>query len=118
MAAHLVQPAQVALRPAADEQQGRSPGVAPLSRVELDPTAAEDVACYRRNGGERSSRAPNRGPSPTAARFAALAEPSQILVTGTVKDLVLGSGIGFAEHGTTTLKGVPGTWQLYAFTHA
>jgi class 3 adenylate cyclase len=52
-----------------------------------------------------------------AARVAALAGPSQILVTSTVKDLVLGSGISFAEHLTTTLKGVPGTWQLYAFTH-
>jgi class 3 adenylate cyclase len=48
-----------------------------------------------------------------AARVAALAGPSQILVTGTVKDLVLGSGIGFAENRTTALKGVPGTWQLY-----
>lgn len=52
-----------------------------------------------------------------AARVAALAAPSQILVTSTVKDLVLGSGIDFAEHRTTALKGVPGSWQLYAFTH-
>jgi class 3 adenylate cyclase len=48
-----------------------------------------------------------------AARVAALAEPSQILATSTVKDLVLGSGIGFAGHRITALKGVPGSWQLY-----
>ena len=51
-----------------------------------------------------------------AARVAALAEPSQILVTSTVKDLVLGSGMNFAPHRTAALKGVPGSWQLYVFT--
>jgi class 3 adenylate cyclase len=51
-----------------------------------------------------------------AVHVAALAEPSQILVTSTVKDLVLGSGMTFAAHRTATLKGVPGSWQLYAFT--
>jgi class 3 adenylate cyclase len=53
-----------------------------------------------------------------AARVAALAEPAQILVTSTVKDLVLGSGMKFAGHRTTTLKGVPGSWQLYEFSSA
>jgi class 3 adenylate cyclase/pimeloyl-ACP methyl ester carboxylesterase len=52
-----------------------------------------------------------------AARVAALAEPAQILVTSTVKDLVLGSGIDFTTDRTTALKGVPGSWQLYALTH-
>jgi class 3 adenylate cyclase/pimeloyl-ACP methyl ester carboxylesterase len=52
-----------------------------------------------------------------AARVSALAEASQILATSTVKDLVLGSGIGFAKHRTTALKGVPGSWQLYELTH-
>jgi class 3 adenylate cyclase/pimeloyl-ACP methyl ester carboxylesterase len=51
-----------------------------------------------------------------AARVAAQAESSQILVTSTVKDLVLGSGMNFAEHRATALKGVPGTWQLYELT--
>jgi class 3 adenylate cyclase/pimeloyl-ACP methyl ester carboxylesterase len=49
-----------------------------------------------------------------AARVAALAEPGQILVTSTVKDLVLGSGIRFGEQRDAVLKGVPGSWQLYA----
>ena len=50
------------------------------------------------------------------ARVAALAAPSQVLVSGTVKDLVTGSGIEFEDHGSFPLKGVPGTWQLFAVT--
>jgi class 3 adenylate cyclase len=53
-----------------------------------------------------------------AARVAALAGPAQILVTSTVKDLVLGSGMNFADYRTTALKGVPGSWQLYEYPHA
>jgi hypothetical protein len=37
-----------------------------------------------------------------------------VLVSSTVKDLVSGSGIRFSERGAKVLKGVPGTWQLYA----
>jgi class 3 adenylate cyclase len=49
-----------------------------------------------------------------AARVSALAEPSEVLVSRTVKDLVAGSGIEFSDRGIHTLKGVPDTWQLYA----
>jgi class 3 adenylate cyclase/esterase/lipase len=49
-----------------------------------------------------------------AARVSALAGPSEVLVSRTVKDLVAGSGIGFSDRGAHTLKGVPDTWQLYA----
>ena len=35
-------------------------------------------------------------------------------MSSTVKDLVVGSGIEFAERGTHELKGVPGEWRLYA----
>jgi class 3 adenylate cyclase len=49
-----------------------------------------------------------------AARVNALAAPSQILVSSTVKDLVVGSGIEFAELGEHTLRGVPGSWRLFA----
>jgi class 3 adenylate cyclase len=49
-----------------------------------------------------------------AARVAALAEPSSVWVSRTVTDLVIGSGIAFAERGDHTLKGVPGSWALYA----
>jgi len=48
-----------------------------------------------------------------AQRVSALAPPDAVLVSSTVKDLALGSGIEFEEGGTTTLKGLPGTWQLY-----
>ena len=48
------------------------------------------------------------------ARVGALAGPSEVLVSSTVKDLVVGSGISFSELGACVLKGVPGEWRLYA----
>ncbi len=48
------------------------------------------------------------------ARVAGEADVGGVLVTGTVKDLVAGSGIEFEERGEHQLKGVPGTWRLYA----
>jgi class 3 adenylate cyclase len=47
------------------------------------------------------------------ARVAALAEPGEVLVSSTVKDLVAGSGIRFEDRGVATLKGVPDKWRLY-----
>src|SRR5437899_565604 len=49
-----------------------------------------------------------------AARVGAKAAPGEVLVSGTVKDLVIGSGIDLAERGEHELKGVPGRWRLYA----
>ena len=54
----------------------------------------------------------------TGARVASLASAGEVLVSGTVKDLVAGSGIKFVERGTYTLKGVPGEWPLYAVASA
>jgi class 3 adenylate cyclase len=48
------------------------------------------------------------------ARIAALAQPGEVLVSRTVKDLVAGSGIGFEDRGDHELKGVPTEWRLYA----
>jgi class 3 adenylate cyclase len=48
------------------------------------------------------------------ARVAALAEPSEVLVSRTVTDLVAGAGIDFQSRGTHQLKGVPGDWELFA----
>jgi len=48
------------------------------------------------------------------ARVIAHAAPGEVLVSSTVKDLVAGSGIQFADRGLRTLKGVPGEWRLYA----
>ena len=48
------------------------------------------------------------------ARVGALAGPSEVLVSSTVKDLVAGSGLVFEDRGEHTLKGVPDPWRLYA----
>jgi class 3 adenylate cyclase/pimeloyl-ACP methyl ester carboxylesterase len=48
------------------------------------------------------------------ARIVAKAEPGEVLVSGTVKELVMGSGISFGDRGVHTLKGVPGEWRLFA----
>jgi class 3 adenylate cyclase/pimeloyl-ACP methyl ester carboxylesterase len=48
------------------------------------------------------------------ARVGALAGPGEVLVSNTVKDLVVGSGIEFEDRGETELKGVPGSWRLWA----
>jgi pimeloyl-ACP methyl ester carboxylesterase len=50
------------------------------------------------------------------ARVVAEARAGEILVSGTVKDLVAGSGLSFEERGARSLKGLPGTWPLYAVT--
>lgn len=51
-----------------------------------------------------------------ASRVLALAGPGEVLTTGTVSDLVVGSGIAFADRGSRTLKGIPGQWRLLAAT--
>jgi len=48
------------------------------------------------------------------ARVSATAGPGEVLVSSTVKDLVAGSGIEFADRGQHELKGVPGEWRLFA----
>ena len=52
------------------------------------------------------------------ARVAQEAGPGEVLVSSTVKDLVAGSGIRFADRGAAELKGVPGAWTLFAVEHA
>jgi len=49
-----------------------------------------------------------------ASRVAGLAGPEEVVVSSTVKDLVIGSGIGFNDRGSQSLKGVPGEWRLQA----
>jgi class 3 adenylate cyclase len=63
----------------------------------------------REDGGGVSGLAVHIG-----ARIMAEAQPGEVLVSGTVKDLVVGSGIEFTERGTRTLRGVPGSWPLFA----
>jgi class 3 adenylate cyclase/pimeloyl-ACP methyl ester carboxylesterase len=63
--------------------------------VELDGDAVRGIAVH------------------VGARVAALAEGGQVLTTGTVKDLVAGSGLVFEDRGEHDLKGVPDRWRLY-----
>ena len=48
------------------------------------------------------------------ARVSALAGPNDVLVSSTLRDLVIGSGLEFDDRGTHQLKGVPGEWRLFA----
>ena len=50
------------------------------------------------------------------ARVSALAGPNDVLVSSTLRDLVIGSGLEFEERGAHQLKGVPGEWHLSAVT--
>jgi class 3 adenylate cyclase len=50
------------------------------------------------------------------ARVQAAARPGEVLTSGTIEDLVVGSGLQFEERGSHVLKGVPGQWPLYAVT--
>jgi class 3 adenylate cyclase len=50
-------------------------------------------------------------------RISAQAQPAEIIVSSTVKDLVAGSGIEFEDRGVRELKGVPDSWHLYAVTN-
>jgi class 3 adenylate cyclase len=48
------------------------------------------------------------------ARVAALAAPSEVLVSQTVRDLMVGAHVTFHDRGSHELKGVPGKWRVYA----
>jgi pimeloyl-ACP methyl ester carboxylesterase/class 3 adenylate cyclase len=48
------------------------------------------------------------------ARIGALADPGEVLVSSTVRELVVGSGLEFEERGVEKLKGAPGEWRLFA----
>jgi class 3 adenylate cyclase len=52
------------------------------------------------------------------ARVSALAGPNEVLVSSTLRDLVIGSGLEFDERGAHQLKGVPGEWRLFAVASA
>jgi class 3 adenylate cyclase len=49
----------------------------------------------------------------TVIRITGAAQPGEVLVSHTVKDLVAGSGITFTDRGTHLLRGLPGEWRLY-----
>jgi class 3 adenylate cyclase len=49
-----------------------------------------------------------------ASRVQSTAEPGEILVSNTVRDLAAGSGLDFLDRGAHELKGISGTWHLFA----
>lgn len=51
-----------------------------------------------------------------ASRLLAYADAGEVVASGTVKDLVVGSGVAFETRGETDLRGVPGKWHIYAVT--
>ena len=51
------------------------------------------------------------------ARVMSKARPGEVLVSSTVKDLVVGSGLGFVDRGEHKLKGIPGKWHLFTVEH-
>jgi hypothetical protein len=67
------------------------------------PSRKKDEAFMQREHGSRTRRCSLES-----------AKPGEVLVSSTVKDLVAGSGIRFADRGTHGLKGVPGEWGLFA----
>ena len=65
----------------------------------------------------RSNGAPTTSPASgctSVARAARSPGPGEVLVTSTVKDLVIGSELEFDDRGPYTFKGVPGDWHLWA----
>jgi class 3 adenylate cyclase len=85
--------------------------VAAVRPLELEVRAGVHTGEVGKADGKASGIAVN-----IAARVAGLAEPSQVLVSQTVRDLVAGSGLQFMPCGARTLKGIEGRWHLYAVT--
>jgi class 3 adenylate cyclase len=48
------------------------------------------------------------------ARITSHAAPGEVLVSSTVRDLVVGSGQGLVDRGEQRLRGVPGAWRVFA----
>ena len=80
-----------------------------VRRLDIEVRAGVHTGEVVTAGGKASGIAVN-----VAARIVAFAEPSQVLVSQTVKDLVAGSGLRFQDCGSQDLKGVEGEWHLYA----
>jgi len=84
-----------------------------LERLGLPIRAGLHTGECEERGGQLSGIAVDTG-----ARIAARARPGEVLVSGTVKDLVAGSGIEFRDRGAEVLDGIAGEWHLYAVSSA
>jgi class 3 adenylate cyclase len=84
-----------------------------LQGIEVDVRAGLHTGECEMVGDDLAGMAVNIG-----ARVGGLAEGGEVLVSSTVKDLVVGSGIDFEDRGLHQLKGVPGDWHLFAVESA
>jgi pimeloyl-ACP methyl ester carboxylesterase len=80
-----------------------------LGRMDLQIRAGVHTGECERIGDDLAGIAVHIG-----ARVGSAADPGEVLVSQTVRDLVVGSGIEFEDRGAQTLKGVPGEWRLFA----
>jgi uncharacterized protein (TIGR00369 family) len=80
-----------------------------LRRIGLDVRSGVHAGECEESGGKLVGIAVHIG-----ARVLGIAEPGEVLVSSTVRDLVAGSGIEFDDRGEHTLKGIAGPWRLYA----
>ncbi len=80
-----------------------------VKRLELEVRVGVHTGECERAGDDLAGIAVNTG-----ARVMGAAGAGEVFVSGTVKDLVVGSGLEFGERGVHELKGVPGTWPLFA----
>jgi class 3 adenylate cyclase len=81
---------------------------ADLARLDIQIRAGVHTGECERRGSDLGGLAVH-----IAARILERAPPGEILVSGTVKDLTVGSGLEMKPVGTQSLKGVPGDWPLY-----
>jgi len=80
-----------------------------LRRIGLDVRAGVHAGECEESGGQLVGIAVHIG-----SRVLGIAQPGEVLVSGTVRDLVAGSGIEFGDRGEHALKGIAGQWHLYA----
>jgi class 3 adenylate cyclase len=80
-----------------------------VERLDLQVRAGLHTGEFERMGNDVGGISVHIG-----ARICELAAPGEVLVSGTVHDLVVGSGIDFEDRGSHPLRGVPGEWRIYA----
>jgi len=80
-----------------------------LRRIGLDIRAGIHAGECEESGGQLVGIAVHIG-----SRVLGIAQPGEVLVSSTVRDLVAGSGIEFGDRGQHPLKGIAGRWHLYA----
>jgi DNA-binding SARP family transcriptional activator/class 3 adenylate cyclase len=80
-----------------------------VTKIELSVRAGVHTGECERIGDKLGGVAVHIG-----ARVCAEAGPSEVLVSSTVRDLLAGSGLAFADRGLRALKGIPGDWRLYS----